>query len=486
MSPTEFTEETEAPHGYVPVKYVETTGTPARIIVTAGKVVSVTGTFADNGHFLATRVTTVSSPPSPASLSGPYHISTWAADSAYGEGRTASAADVRKLVTYAIGDGKALADCHDGSRSCKAVFYLDPNHVWNSNFSRCIFYPDKYVMNEASETWFIHDRGYKDSAHRVYGKDATGCVVWEMNPKSTSVQDWWRTYLRGHADTYDAYLIDDDMMDVVDAGYFFHSGGGCLPWPTYCHSTEEIPDDADEVLARVAFVNAMTHENGSSMQFFYQQASFKDALDISALEATSHFVGLSCEGCVSSTGLPTRTNLFAGVLNEMAAVNKTNDSYLLISKGSSPEGSATQLLQRMVTTGVVWLGYEEGRTIVRPNLESDTNRLAIWPEDLIYPSKPLQSMFSGAADLAVSSDVYRREFAACYNKGRLFGHCAVVVNARSGAVTIRQSWLRQVYHHAVTVTGGDELSGGMADLSGNAFIADETTVRAGAALLLAP
>jgi hypothetical protein len=240
------------------------------------------------------------------------------------------------------------------------------------------------------------------------------------------------------------------------------------------------------VLAHANFANAMTHSNGSPMYFFYQQASFNVPLDMSPFTITNRFIGVTCEGCVASIASPVNPRVYAYVLDEMAAVNATPAAYMLISHGNSLAGSATQILQRLVTTGIVWLGYSEGHTIVQPDLETNTDKLAIWPEDLIYPSYPRQSMRTSSNDLLVAPRVYRREFARCYQRGFLLGPCATVVNANPSAVAIRSSWLYQTYHHVVTLRGGDALSGGVADISGAAFIPGSTWVQAGGAILLTP
>jgi hypothetical protein len=400
------------------------------------------------------------------------------------EGSYASAASVKLLVTYAMGDGKAVSDCHSMSGGCKAMFYMDPNHVWAPGRPECTYHPDADIVSAAPESWFVHDTGYSDASHRVYGKDALGCTVFELNPLAGSYQNWWRTYLRNNADAYDVYFIDDNMMDVLDASYFPHSGGGCTPWPSYCRSTREIANDAAEVAARVSFANAMTHADGSPMYFFFQQASFDIPLDLSAFNSTGRFKAISCEGCVSTAANPARSNLYARVLDEMAAVNANGDIYMLMSRGGSPSGSPTQILQRLVTVGITWLGYSEGHTVVRPNLESNTNKLAVWPEDLIYPSAPLQSMVTGAADLAVGPGVFRREFKTCYQAGRFFGRCAVIVNPTGSTVAVRATWLRATYSHVVSLTGGDVLSGGTASVNGLPLVPNVTTIAPASALLL--
>lgn len=392
---------------------------------------------------------------------------------------------MNQLLSYAQGNGKAVADCHSGTRSCKAVFYMNVNHEWSSTPSSCTSHPDADVLAAASESWFIHNTGFSDSAHRVYGKSGSGCTIWLMNPLSVGMQTWWRNYLRSVADSYDVYFLDSDPMDVPDAGFFPGSGGGCSPWPSLCHSTQEIPDNAAEVLARATFANAMSHSDGSPMQFIFQQASFNSALDMSAFSTTNRFIGITCEGCIATYASPVRPALYSRVLNEMAAANASSGAYLLTSHGNFASGSSMQILQRLVTTGIVWLAYSEGHTVVQPDLESNTTNLPVWPEDLIYPSGPVQSMVSNSNDLQVTSGVWRREFTTCYQMGRFFGRCAVIVNSTSSTLPVPSAWLSQSYRHVITLSGGDALSGGIANVTGAAFTPNSTTLPASGALFLA-
>ena len=104
--------------------------------------------------------------------SGPYHIATAAYDDKGGEGQSASAAQVNLLVSYALNQGsdKPLEDCHSGSRQCKAVYYIRPFAIIKPT-SGCSQRTDAAVINAASESWFVHDKGYTGSSHSVYGKN---------------------------------------------------------------------------------------------------------------------------------------------------------------------------------------------------------------------------------------------------------------------------------------------------------------------------
>lgn len=481
-SSTQFVYNSWSSRGPVTVLNPSAVAYPRGSTLKVGQTVRVAGSFNGTGQLVATNVTVFTI----------RHIATMAYDDYMGGGANASAADVNLLVSYAESSeiaGKGLGDCHSSSIGCKAVYYMRPYAVRDSSSPSCVMYPDATILASASESWFLHNTGYSDSAHRVYGYDKYGCRMWGMNPNSTALQARWKNYLRAKADSYDLYFVDISDMALRTATWF-HSGGGCSPWPHVCLSTQELPNDAAVVAGHINFVSALSHNNGSKMYFLYQQAYpwWTLNLDQTALMTTDRYLGVTCEGCLAeiSPGPVVNPINYGPYLDEMAATNKTPGAFTVMSKGSYPAGSAAQVLQRLVTLGVVWLGYSEGHTIVQPDLERNTNNLAIWPEDLIYPDDPVESMATGSADLEVSPGVYRREFAYCSQSGRYFGPCAAVVNATASTVAIQSSWLRKAYHHVITLVGGDVLSGGIANLSGAPFVAGATTIQAGGALLLAP
>lgn len=479
-STAQFSYRTWSTLGQVTVLNPSQAVSPRGSTVKVGEAVLVAGSFNSLGQLLATNVTVFTIK----------HIATMADDNYRAEGGSASAAEVNELVSYADSSGtsKSLADCHSVPVGCKAVVYIRPFALRDYNPPSCIAHPDADIVAASSESSFLHNTGYTDSAHRVYGYDKSGCLMWGMNPNSPDLQAWWRSYLSTKLNNYDLYFVDISSMSLGTA-YWYYSGPGCLPWPSVCRSTQELPDDAALVAAHVNFVNAMTHPDGSPMYFLYQQAHprLTFSLDLTALGDTNSYFGVTCEGCLAGPA-PDIVNPanYASYLNEMAAVNQTTATFLIISKGGYATGSAQQVLQRLVTTGVTWLAYSEGHTIVQPGLERNTTSLAVWPEDLIYPQNPEESMVTGAADLEVAPGVYRREFAYCRQFGQHFGPCATVVNANLSAVTISAAWFKHAYSHVVTLQGGDVLSGGIANLTGAPFVPGLTAVQAGGALLLAP
>lgn len=478
-SSTEFVYSTWGVHGVVTVINSSGLVTPRGAAVKVGETVRVYGTFNGLGQLQATSVTVFTY----------NHIATMAEDDYVGEASGVSAANVNRLTSYVETAGKGLADCHSISLGCKAVFYMRPFATQDYVPSTCKIHPDSDILAAASESWFVHNTGYNDSAHRVYGIDQYGCLIWGMNPNSTALQTWWKNYLRKNANSYDLFFVDMSPMDLGNATWYT-SGGGCQPWPHVCASTQEMANDAAVESGHINFITSLTYSNGSPMLFLYQQAypRFTMALDPSAIASTPRYFGLTCEGCLAD--IPPAPVIdpsnYAPFMDEIAEINKTAGEFVILSKGANPAGSASQLLQRQVTIGFTWLVYSEGHTIVQPDLERNTHNLAIWPEDLIYPDGPVESMVSGHTDLQVSPGVYRREFDHCYYNNQTLGVCAAIVNANSTSVSIKASWLRQTYHHVLTFNGGDVLSGGTVNLTGSSFVSGVTTIQSGGAILLGP
>ena len=149
------------------------------------------------------------------------------------------------------------------------------------------------------------------------------------------------------------------------------------------------------------------------------------------------------------------------------------------------------------------LGYSPGHLVDWANLEQGSRDLAVWPEEGIYPTAPLESMAApggrgcltgsgkvcsrgGHNSIRVAAGVFRREFRNCYRRGSSFGACAAIVNTNRRPVTIRSSWLPIALHHQITFAGGDVQSGGTVELTGAPFTAGSAVLGGHDAVLLAP
>ena len=203
-------------------------------------------------------------------------------------------------------------------------------------------------------------------------------------------------------------------------------------------------------------------------------------------------------------------NFFSSLLDDMAYVdNHFPSGYFLLLHPYDSSGSAQG---RRVSIAATWLGYSQGHTALQEDMNNGVSTdLAVFPEEGIYPSAPVQTMGApggsgceagtgsicstgGHNDLRVVSGsnahdagagVYRREFANCYRQNVAIGPCAAIVNDTSSAVAVQPSWLTQSYAHQITFSGGDVQAGGTIDISGAGFTPGTTTVPAGDAILLA-
>jgi len=432
-----------------------------------------------------------------AAGTAPTHISTWAFDESSGEGASASAALVQRYLTYAqggYGDAKAQSDCDGaGPSPCSSVFYFDPNFIYDA--PSCTSQIAAAFMAAADETWFVHESGYADAAHRVAGSYQGTCngtamtvPVYLTDQNNPSVDAFFSSYLRSYANGWDRYFMDDTSASVLTQAYG-PGGGFCADNPPndYCTSTAEYPTDASVVAAHTALLATLNHASGNAMIGMFNGVGFSGNTpeNLNLIEASNgRLIGAVCENCVVNAGTLESAN-YERVLNAMAATNATSGgSFVELNTGFSASGSASQISQRLVTTAMAWLGFNGSSTIVFPNLEDNTKNLAIWPEDALYPTQPLQSMSTGASDIAVGTGVWRREFAACFLDGSPIGQCAALVNGTSSAVTIANAWLRQSYGHTVTLAGGDVESGGSVSVSQSAFTANLTSIPAAGAVLL--
>ncbi|HTV91346.1 MAG TPA: hypothetical protein VMG98_01385 [Verrucomicrobiae bacterium] len=433
----------------------------------------------------------------PAAGTAPAHIATWAFDESSAEGAGAPVALVQQYLTYAqggYGDAKARSDCDGaGPSSCSSVFYFDPNFIYDA--PSCTPQIASLFMAAADETWFVHETGYSDAAHRVTGSYQESCngttitvPVYLTNQSNASVDAFFSNYIQTYASGWDRYFMDDTSASVLTQTYG-PGGGFCADNPPddYCTTTQEYPTDASVVAAHAALTSVLNQTSGSAMLGMFNGVGFSGNTpeNLNLIPASNgRLLGAVCENCVVNAGTLESAN-YQRVLNAMATTNATaGASFVELNTGSSPAGSAAQISQRLVTTAIAWLGFNGNATVVFANLEENSSDLAIWPEAGLYPTQPVQSMNSGASDISVTSNVWRREFGACYLNGSAIGPCAALLNATSSPVPITSSWLTQSYGHVVSIAGGDIESGGSVSLTAATFSSATTTIPASGAVLL--
>jgi hypothetical protein len=427
----------------------------------------------------------------------PTHTETWAYDDSPAPARCnggfgASPALVRRWLTFAETNcgtraRKAIKDCHaKGVRYCRVIQYLDANRVWSGNPIR---------QAPSRETWWLHQPGHSDAAHRLREKSRTLGTAYWLDQANKEVGYWVHHYVRSHYGAWDGLMMDDTSAckrtQLYGSGY---------------RSSQEIRSDAGilnehrdlaGLLTRPSRAPFMQIDNGVQPNPYICSG-------LRLLNDRLGVVGLLAEGAPWDEGF---SAFYSDLLDVVAAVDgRPHDFIVLLSYAQKGSDQA-----RRVQEATVMLGYEPGHVVSWADLEQENHHLAVWPEEGIYPTQPLQSMDTpggpgclrgggqacasgGHNDLRVAggsnaddpgAGVYRREFGVCYDRGVPFGPCAAIVNDTSKPVVVQQSWLTLSYNHKISFTGGDVQSGGKIDPAGGVFTAGQTKIGADDAILIA-
>jgi hypothetical protein len=453
------------------------------IAVLAGLGASRAGAL--SGHARAAKRSVATARRLPAG--GRSHIETWAFDDGCNDGGGTSRALVRGWVTFAESNcgtdsRKARSDCHAGHATyCDVMQYLDTDWAFAQDGVR--------MASVASGDWWLHERAPNQGVS-IFSDTLGGGFA--INQSIGAVRSFFRAYVQGHFNADDGLMMDWQSPSLRQELYYSTCG---------CTSTSEIRSDAALRRAHEAMSAALRHRNGAP---FIQADNAltsnpwqPQGLDM--LSRSAGVDGLIAEGEPVSDG--TLDPNFSTLLDEIAYVdNRTTAFVVLLGRASSD--APYQAQSRRVQEATILLGYRAGHLVDWPDMEQGSRDLAVWPEEGIYPTRPIESMRTpggrgclagtgevcsrgGHTSIQVAPGVYRREFGACYDRRASFGRCAAIVNTTAAPVVVRSSWLRRSYHHEITLMGGDVESGGTVDVAGAWFAAGSTVVGPGDALLLA-
>lgn len=375
-----------------------------------------------------------------------------------------------------------MSDCHTGGTSCHVIQYLDTNWIYPVDVK-----PWSLLDPASSESWFQHVPG-TDRRISTSASDG-GYLVNQSNP---AVQSFFRNYARASWDSVDGLMMDDQAPSLGAELYYASCG---------CKSTAEMAGSAALRRGHESMSAAMTHSDGHPFMQV-DNALPPNPYQPQGLDTLNHSTGihgLISEGAPENHG--TLDPYYSTLLDQISYVaNKTSSFVAPLSYGNA--GASYQSQSRRVQEGTMLLGYSPGHLVDWADLEKDTNSLAVWPEEGIYPTEPVQSMAApgghgclagtgdacstgGHNDVQVALGVYRREFAACYDRGTAFGGCAAIVNTTNHSVKVQPSWLTGSYGHQITFDGGDVQSGGQISLAGDSFDPRSAAIPADDATLLA-
>jgi hypothetical protein len=344
---------------------------------------------------------------------------------------------------------------------------------------------------QTSPAWWLHEPSSRGSLRVYSGTFGGGYAVNQANP---DVQAFFRAYALRHYSADDGLLMDWQSPSLAQELYYSTCG---------CTTTSEIRSNADLRAAHTKMSAALTRGNGTPFiqvdNSLPPNPYLPQGLDM--LNPSIGVDGWAVEGEPEDHG--TLDPFYSTLLDQISYV-ATRTAGFVVPMSRAPAGAWYVGQSRRVQEATMLLGYRPGHLVDWADLELGSPDLAIWPEEGIYPSHPVESMrapggrgclagtgavcsVGGHNDLLVAGGVYRREFRACYLRGRRFGSCAAIVNTTGSAVRIRRSWLGlRSYRHIIKFVGGDVQSGGRVELRARRFRIGRTTVRPHDSLLLAP
>jgi hypothetical protein len=416
------------------------------------------------------------------------HVETWAFDDGCNGGSNAGARLVRQWLTFAESEcgpnaTRAERACHSGHvRYCFAMQYL--NTEWE--------YADQaaHIASATPESWWLHEPAPNQHT-RIYSSDSGGGYL--MNQSARAVRSHFRRYVRRYFNSDDGLLMDWQSASLSNELYYSTCG---------CSRTRELRSNAALQAAHEEMSAALSHKSGAPFIQADNSLSANPFLPqgFNMLNRRTGVDGWVAEGEPENDG--TFDPYYSTLLDQIAYV-ATRTSGFVVPLSRAPAGAPYEDQSRRIQEATILLGYRPGHLVDWADLEQGSPDLAVWPEEGIYPTAPLESMAApggrgclagtgrvcskgGHNSLRVAPGVFRREFRDCYRRGAPFGACAALVNTTGRPVTIRSSWLPIPLHHQITFAGGDVQSGGMVELAGAPFTAGSAVLGPHDAVLLAP
>ncbi|HTU68943.1 MAG TPA: hypothetical protein VMF11_01365 [Candidatus Baltobacteraceae bacterium] len=430
--------ETSA-HGVVPVMVSSATKLSGSL--TVGGAVTVAGNGTPDG-ILATTVTgsgaapaSTSTPASGSSTISQEHVIT--ADylgSPWGS-TTVSAAEAAPHLTWAetgVANTNSFA-----AAGIKTMVYADMLRVQSTDPLYA-----KLSGSEYAETC---------SGARVsdYFDDVTQYIP---NPSSSGMRAAAdaviASELSGH--TVDAIFEDDANPLSQDAASYFTVGMPC----DYSDSTWIAGEE--ELFASYGydtFVNGFSHMTSSD-----------PITNTTQLLANSTTIGGNMESCyVADTSSPEQDG-WVWTATENTSLLVTNEDKDFMCWAMDYTSAASAVRSRLYVLASFLMTYNPAYSILREEYGTASG-LHVMPESQLVPTEPVVAQPSTVASLE-KSDVYVREYRACYYAGKLVGQCAMVVN--NGTTALATPALTLTYAHTLTLSGAGVLDGGTVGFDGAA------------------
>ena len=263
-----------------------------------------------------------------------------------------------------------LNDCHGGGvHYCTAIAYLQSSIIYTDSPLARIPVP---------ESWYLHEPGYSDAAHRLRTSAYGGGYY--LNQSNPAADAYFASYVKASYNDYDGLMVDDTGASMPSQ--FFGTG---------LASSEEISNGGELVAAHEQMAGSLTHVGGSPFLEVDNGLGANPWLStpFPLLGHPGLVNGLIAEDVPEDNGvLINPAWAYPTMLDEMAYVDHTPSDFMVL-LSYNYDGSAAA---RRMQAASVLLGYSRGHIVSWSDLEQDNRDLAVWPEEGIVPTRPRQSM----------------------------------------------------------------------------------------------
>lgn len=423
----------------------------------------------------------------------PLHVETWAGYRYGGvdEGVKSPPATMRRWVTYLDGGwphNKYVCDVP--GHPCKTVDYIDASNEYfgTCGWSTAVVYGGLTQQQTLAESAWLHVRPPLTYATRIFNNRNNHCAAGTpntglfINKNSRSgpgnALAFFNAFMQNrYRDGWPDYLMNDDIDVFNDL------------WPTGL-GAYEYRSWVDLQNAQAAFLGGEVRRDGRAQNTFFNGCSSNPAAvtAVNLIKMRPNILGCITEANVNSKSIGNGRVQYS--LDNCARVTLSANGGIFVN-GPDEEGG---MPARRQATAFNMLCYVPGREIFWEEEEWGGKYVNVFPEEAIYPTRPIQSMRmpggcpdenisrSGAGhdgsgpsactvhghnDLLTDGfNVERREFAQCYNQSVPVGGCAVVWNLSPAAVSIRPGWLKQRYTREMEMLGGTIDEGGTVRFTG--------------------
>ena len=331
-------------------------------------------------------------------------------------------------LTWAVVDGPQSWSAK--AAGVKTIMYTNPNRQGPTD-----------PMYTSDETTFAHDC----NGHRI----TILIRPWQylMDPHSTHLVSLWQQAVARASGAFDAVFEDNAVQVDGDVS--------ALP----CNFSQTDWENATNNLQDNSGLDVIWNSNLSRVDGFAGPA-YGITLNPTA-------IGGSSEGCYSSADATTvkpRSYYWKALENTELTMVKQHKPWLC--RGNNMSVAATVPDWRIYMTASYLLTYDPAYTIYSEKFATFSN-FEIEPEAELVPEAPLVAQPSSISWLELANNVYGREYARCYLKGRYIGACAMAVNIDNVDYPHSFPWPGK-YSHTLVLSGGGVLDGGTVSASGPA------------------